>query len=184
MSYLIQLTDYNSDISLGPNSGDVISQSLVFGKSFYLNKTYVRIGSRTIDEVFDVKIRIELRRVYGEDKLLNLSDDPVLSSSWVNDESITENEYNTFEFERILLGSGTYFFSFVSNLRVRFPISFSLQKGGSFRGKFIKKEYGSGTYRTDRSLVLKVDGSWNNAPYPITVHELNSYVTTTIQDGS
>jgi hypothetical protein len=184
MGYLIQLTDYNSEIALGPNEGEAISQSLVFGKSFQLNSIIVRLGTVTIDPVIDLKIRCEVREAVSSESLLNFDDSPIMTSDWKTDNSLISNAYNAFELSRTILDSGTYYFSFVSDVRARFPIYFSLKNTGTFRGKFIKTESGTGTYRSTYSLAVKIDGVWQVPPAPTTITEMNTYTQTTIRDES
>lgn len=184
MGYIYTQSDHNEDLTFGPHDGESISQSLIFSRSFQLNSAVIRFGHVTLSPEDDLKFRCEVRRAKSSDKLLNLDDSPVMVSSWIRDENLLSDAYNTFALDRTVVGSGTYYFSIVTNVRIRYPIYLSLQVGGSFRGKFIKIIDETGIYRSDWSLAIKIDGVWGNAPPPITVHETNTYTETTIRDES
>lgn len=184
MGYIYIQSDYNEDLTFGPHDGESISQSLIFSRSFQLNSAVIRFGHVTLSPEDDLKFRCEVRRSYTSDKLLNLDDSPVRVSPWKDDESLLSNAYNAFPFDRTVIGSGTYYFSIVTNVRIRHPIYLSLQIGGSFRGKFIKIVDETGIYRSDWSLAIKIDGAWGDAPSPLTVNEENVYTETIIRDGS
>jgi len=60
----------------------------------------------------------------------------------------------------------------------------SYQKGGTFLGKYLNKEFGTGIYRTDRALFIEINGSWVGTLPKRDMVERDSFVTSTIQDGS
>ncbi len=49
-------------------------------------------------------------------------------------------------------------------------------------GKFIKIEYGSGVYKTDKSLMIKINGSWVETAVTIDEYDLGLFYQTTLRD--
>jgi len=184
MGYILTQEEYNDSLSFGPSYGESIHQSFYFDMDFQLNSITVRFGITTIDPATDLKFRCEVREASGDDYLLELDDDPIMVSSWHTDDSILANEYHQFELDRTELDAGTYFFSFVSNERIKYPIYFSLQNTGSYVGSLLKLVGGSGVYSSTQSLAVKIDGMWKPLEgnvNKVTIEE--TYMVTTIQEA-
>ncbi len=183
MTIIKQQSDYNFTANIGPTDKESVNQSLFFERDFTLNSVIVKFDSTNADVERDIKFRCEVRRAFGLDNLLDISRIPHDTSVWYNDEAIPPTEF-TFAMNGLELKAGTYFFSIVSNLRVATTALLSIQRGGSFLGKFIKIEFGSGVYRTDRSLMIKINGSWAETAGTIDEYDLGLFYQTTLRDGT
>jgi len=102
MTIIKQQENWNDSVQIGPQPGESVSQSFYFEKDFTINSVTVQFDSTNVDVAYDVKFRCEMRAAFGPDHLLDLSEDPIVSSSWVNDESIPPTKY-TFTFRRNFL---------------------------------------------------------------------------------
>lgn len=186
MAYIYSQTSYDSDnrLTFGPTEGESINQSLIFSRRFQLNAINLLFDHITISPSEDLQFRIEVRNSSGSSDFLDLDIDPVRTSSWIRDNDLSSFSYVQFVFDRTELPAGIYYFSLVSNIRIRYPIYLALKTNGYFRGYFIKIEGGTGIYRSDWSLALKVDGVWGAAPKPISVYERSIYLESTLRDES
>ena len=186
MGYIYTQTDYtvSERLWLGPSEEQSINQSVVFKRNFQLNAINLLFGEITFDPIEDLKFRIEVRRPYGSGKYLDLDSEIIDYSNWVNDDNLLNYSYVQFVFNQNLFNAGTYYFSLVSNMRVKYPINLALKINGYFQGYFVKIENGTGIYRHDWSIVFKIDGIWGFPIRPIFVHETNKYTETIIRDKS
>ena len=181
MAIIKQQENYNFTANIGPTDRESVNQSLFFERDFTLDSVIVKFDSTNADVERDVKFRCEVRKAVGPDNLLDISRTVHDVSPWYNDEDIPPTEF-TFVLNSLELVSGTYFFSIVSNLRVAIATLLSIQRGGTFLGKFIKIEFGSGTYKTDRSLMIKINGSWAETAGTMDEYDLGLFYQTTLRD--
>ena len=54
--------------------------------------------------------------------------------------------------------------------------------GGLFLGKFIKIENGTGIYRNDYSLMIKINGSWTDEPGTLAEYDSDVWYESTVRD--
>jgi len=182
MATLKQQENWNNLTQIGPQPGESVSQSFFFEKDFSLTSVTVQFDSTNVDTAYDVKFRCEMRPSVGPDYLLDLTRPAEIYSNWINDEDIPPTKV-TFSLGGIFK-AGFYYFTIASNMQVRETCSLSFQKGGAFLGKFLKKEFGSGSYRTDYALFMEIRGYWTGALSSTNVVERNAFTVSSIQDGS
>jgi len=113
---------------------------------------------------------------------LDLAQDTEIYSNWINDEDIPPTKV-TFSLGGTFK-AGFYYFTIASNIQIRETCSFSLEDGGIFLGKFLKKEFGAGSYKTDQALFMEVRGSWTGTLSSTKVVERDALTISSIQDGS
>lgn len=184
MSYIVSQTDNNSTISLGKTENEMLAQSFFFERDFIVNTVYVALGRVLLDPSRTIQFKCEMRAGRGSDHKLIVDDTPALSSSWVSEDALTEHGYNGFTFNgTTVLDSGFYYFCFISQVDLRYPVEFSIFKGQTFLGKFIKVEYGTGYYDTNKSLTMIIDGSWQSGAPDNRIIRTGDYVTTSIKDN-
>lgn len=183
MGYIYIQSSYNQEATIGfSSSNESLNQSIVFGRNFQLNSATIRTALITPDLMKDIKFRIEVRSAKRSCHFLDMNDSPLRISPWIEDGDLISNDWNQFLFDRTDLSSGIYFFSLVSNARLNIPQYFSIYRGGSYSGKFLKIENGTGIYREDTSLAIKIDGVWSVIPSFSNIYETGAYVATSIRD--
>ena len=182
MAIVKQQSNWNDLAQIGPQPGESVSQSFFFEKSFSLESVTVKFDSTNVDTAYDVKFRCEMRPSVGLDYLLDLTEDTEIFSEWINDENIPPTKV-TFPMGGTF-NAGFYYFTIISNIQVRETCSLSFQKGGAFLGKFLKKEFGTGGYRTDQALFMEINGSWTGVLSSTNIIERNAFTISSIQDGS
>ena len=180
MAIIKQQENWNDSVQVGPQPEESVSQSFFFEKDFSLDSVVVQFDSTNVDTAYDVKFRCEMRPSCGPDHLLDLTEDTLIYSSWHNDEDIPPTRV-TFTLGGTF-NAGFYYFSIVSNIQVRETCLLSYQKGGTFLGKYLNKEFGTGVYRTDRALFIEVNGSWVGTLPKTNVVERSAFTISTIQD--
>jgi len=183
MAILKQQSNWNDSVQIGPFPNESVSQSFFFEKDFSLESAMVQFDSTNVDLAFDIKFRCEVRAAFGPDHLLDLTEDPLVFSDWINDENILPKEITTFPLSGSLAG-GFYYFTIVSNDQVRETCHLSYQNGGLFLGNFLKKEFGTGIYRNDRALFLKINGSWEGTLFENQITEADVFTIFTFRDES
>ena len=180
MAIIKQQENWNDSVQIGPQPKESVSQSFFFEKDFTIDSVVVQFDSTNIDTVYDVKFRCEMRSSYGPDYLLDLTEDPAVSSSWHNDEDVPPTKV-TFTLGGTF-NAGFYYFTIASNRQVKETCLLSYQKGGTFLGKYLNKEFGTGIYRNDRALFMEINGSWvGTLPKTNTVVR-NAFTISIIQD--
>jgi len=185
MAIILQQSSYNADEEFGRSPNETASQSLYFDRPFILNSVTVRFDSTSIDIVNDIEFKCEVRTAIGDDHLLDIRESVVDESPWYNDEDVPPGEF-TFVLNSLSFDSGFYWFTIKSNqiINTEFLIATYEESGGEFLGRFIKIKSGTGFYRGDTSLMIKIDGTWGTSvgKYETRIH--NEYTSTTIRDES
>jgi|GEM_PF-6054545 len=182
MAIIKQQANWNDSVQIGPQPEESVSQSFFFEKDFSLDSVTVQFDSTNVDLNYDVKFKCEMRPAVGPDYLVDLSESPPIFSAWINDENIPPTKV-TFTLGGTF-NAGFYYFTIVSNMQVRETCLLSYQKGGTFLGKFLNKEFGTGIYRNDQALFMKVNGSWVGTLPKADTIERGVFTTSTLQDGT
>ena len=182
MELLKSQTVWTTTVNLGDSYYESVSQSFFFDRPFSLYAVVVRFTSMSVDPLHDIKFRCEARGAKGIDLQFRPKDLPLIYSSWYADSQIPIGEF-TFYMPTFVLDAGGYFFSIVPNMRVPYGSKLAIYEGGSdFGGKFIKWEHGTGVYRIDTSLMIKVYGNWAGYGVENKAVDSESYITTTLRD--
>ena len=182
MELLKSQTVWTTTVNLGDSYNESVSQSFYFDRPFSLYAVVVRFTDMSVDPLHDVKFRCEARGAKGTNLHFRPKDEPLIHSPWYTDSKISIGEF-TFIMPTFTLDAGGYFFSIVPNMRVPYGSKLAIYEGGSgFWGKFIKWESGTGVYRTDTSLMIKIYGDWAGYGIENKAVDSESYITTTLRD--
>jgi len=185
MAIILQQSNYNANEEFGRTDNETVNQSLYFDRPFTLDSVTVRFDSTSVDIIHDIEFKCEVRISVGDDNLLDIREAVVDESIWYNDESIPPGEF-TFSLNGLSFDSGFYWFTIKSNMIItqEFLIATYEESGGEFLGKFIKLKSGTGFYRRDTSLMIKINGSWGASIGKSETRIHNEYTETTIRDES
>lgn len=181
MNLLKSQTIYTTSVSIGASEDEAVGQAFFFDKGFIPYAVVVRFISISTDPLHDVKFRCEIHPARGSEFLADFTENPIVYSEWYPDDKISASEF-TFMMPEIEVNPGAYYFFIVPNGRVPCGASLAIYDHGDFWGNFIKKEFETGTYRKDTSLMIKIYGTWISSGIQYGQIETNSYVTTILRD--